>query len=475
MARYLDLSAIYKPTSDTRVLGKVFQDAYGRRPELIDGRRCLVEPAEGFQPEPLLRLGRLLELSDSEEVARSLDRVLSGRLWEGAASPEIPKVDPGFGMISELGQHLRDAFSAKPGEQLIKVLSEQTIPYFRGLGATHVCALRPNHVAQQSRISLMKLLWLSSDLGLSEAKKRILDDRALEAILPESQSITQWIEPLICHFPYHFAIPVNLMGGYLFFFARGPWLFPREASLGLSGIFLQDPKTAATDELVSPPMQVPRVPHRHGYDVVRLAVEAVNNASWFATNLMNFSVEGKFDARRQTLFLSALELLIGDIKGMTSSFSNFSKASFCFSALDKLANIVAGLLGKPDKEVPLFRALFSIKAIRRMHRAIGTSPRITDSFQRRLLQMQLLAVLQVQREIKKQLKDDTGEESRLSWLRSLRNLRHGAFLNKDQFSKLFVESPGQVPSHIARATLGLVLVMMTLPEEFLAVFAVADL
>lgn len=181
---------------------------------------------------------------------------------------------------------------------------------------------------------------------------------------------------------------------------------------------------------------------------------------------MNFAIHGKLDARKQTLFLSALELLMGDVKGMAGSYSNFAKANFCFSALDKLANMAGGLADRPDAETALFRALLSIKTTKRL-RAAASSASLED-FQKRTLRLQLRSVIKLQCEVRDQLKQDSSERERLWWLRSLRNLRHGAFLKGDQFAKLFLDSPGQVPSEIAQATMALVLTMMMLPGEFFA-------
>lgn len=148
MARFIDLSPMYASGTAVSSSAGAFEHAYGRRPELVDGKVCLVEPLGGLKPEPLLRLGRLVDLSDENGAARSLDTLLSTKLWDGLASAPLGKVDPGLGFLSDLGQNLRDAFSAVPGKALIETLATKTIPYFRGLGATHACALRRRPVGR---------------------------------------------------------------------------------------------------------------------------------------------------------------------------------------------------------------------------------------------------------------------------------------------------------------------------------------
>ena len=52
-------------------------------------------------------------------------------------------------------------------------------------------------------------------------------------------------------------------------------------------------------------------------------------------------------------------------------------------------------------------------------------------------------------------------------LRSLRNLRHGTFLRRNQFEELFFDSEGAIPDTISTLPLLLVLGLLSAPKEFL--------
>lgn len=62
----------------------------------------------------------------------------------------------------------------------------------------------------------------------------------------------------------------------------------------------------------------------------------------------------------------------------------------------------------------------------------------------------------------------TSEPARLERLRLQRNIRHGAFLNRGGFDKLFLKSDGTVPADLATIPFVLVLGLILDPNVFLS-------
>lgn len=475
MSRKLDLTRMLSPTANMGAIGDTFYQGYRQRPTHDGARWLFEEPSTGLHPPPLLTVSNAIFLESQQlgPIARRIASFLSSEFYKGR--PPVPELhgSKGYGLLSELEHIHLDTFFADPDKELVQRLSESLLPFMiKKLGATHVCVVRPNHHAQQSRLSLLKFFWACQAFGLGAVPEKIQKDRTLDAILPSPQEMMQWMEVFLTFAPAQIALPIGLLGGYAIFFSSNPWIFPRASVTGMVGQFTSSVPLTTSDDY-NTMMQGVRFradsPEKI-YDYIKMAAAHVNALSWFATNPLNFLIDDQLDGQKQVQFVSAIKLLINDIRSANATMSAYARMSFCFSALDKLANLVAARLDGRMDESAAFKACFSIRTVKGL-RAIARNVNVpVNAVAAEVLASQPRFLLQVQKSVRGQVRGSSQEADRLDWLWSYRNLRHGTFLRQNQFERLFVNAAGIVPSQLARALMALLFAMSASPEGFFPIF-----
>ena len=193
----------------------------------------------------------------------------------------------------------------------------------------------------------------------------------------------------------------------------------------------------------------------------------------YQTALNNFEnfvdSSSRVNLRKKAQAYGAVHLIFADVGAMHSSTIGHNRVSYAMSCLDKLANLRFKLGGSGASESSAFQGLLSesqknqTQALFADH-MVGVDSQLCDRF----ITVLKKAYDDLHNHIGKQSSSGSQDETeRLTRLRDQRNMRHGTFLNRDSFDRLFFESDGTVPDSIATITFLLLLGLICDPEAFL--------
>lgn len=472
MSRIVDLTDQLGDAYPAGPMSDMVYRAFRQRPVSRSGRWLLEEPLGGLNADPFLQIGRPIALDGNlAEFGRRVAGFLSPDMqFTDQTRPSSVPVTSGFGLISDLERLQYEVYFAVGQAELATVLATKVAPFVTArLGATHCCVVRPSLKLQQTRISLAKAWWALSTFPKDEMARRVTVDRVLDPVMPLAHEMGNWLHAFLSSPPLQVTLTFQCLGGYILFYREGPWTFPYAAAAGIFGRFNAGVSLSTSDGGMRSGISLkPGTPDRI-YDYLRAVTRLVDKLAFFAVNPLNFLVGDRLQSGRQIQFITAMGLLFSDIQAGNEVPSAYAKLSFSLSALDKLANLIEAMTDGAIGETLAFKASLStataagLRWIARQHKA--------DEVTSLLLRVQARRILRVHQAVRDQAGGRTTEAQRLGWLRSYRNLRHGTFLGRDQFSDLFVTSKGLVPSDLARVTMALVLGLAIDADMFLHLFA----
>ncbi|TAJ82890.1 hypothetical protein [Reyranella sp.] len=473
MSRIVDLTEQLGDGYPAGPMSDMVYSAFRRRPVLKTGRWILEEPPGGFNADPFLQIGQPIALDGHlDDFGRRVAAFLSPDMqFTDRTRPRSVTATSGFGLISELERLQYEVYFARDRADVATVLSKKVAPFLtKRLGATHCCVVRPSLKLQQMRLSLAKAWWALSTFPKNDIARRVTVDRVLDPIMPLAHEMGNWLHVFLSSPPIQVTATFQCLGGYILFYREGPWTFPYAAAAGIFGRFNASVSLDTSEGGMRSGIWLkPGTPDRI-YDYLRTVTKLIDRLAFFALNPMNFVEAGHLQSTQQIQFITALGLLFSDIQAGNEVPSNYSKVSFSLSALDKLANIIEAMTDRAIGEGHAFKALLSTTTANGL-RWIARQYASADAVASQLLRAQARRLLQVHRAVRNQAGAHTTEAQRLGWLRSYRNLRHGTFLERGQFSDLFVTSKGLVPSHLSGVTMAMVLGLAMDPEKFLYLVA----
>lgn len=471
MSRVVDLTDQLGDAYPAGPMSDMVYRAFRQRPVLQNGRWLLKEPPGGLGADPFLQIGRPIALNvDRAEFGRRVAAFLSPDMqFTDQTRPQSVSVTSGFGLISELERLQYEVYFAVGQAELATVLATKVAPFVtEKLGASHCCVVRPSLKLQQTRISLVKAWWALSTFPKDEMARRVTVDRVLDSVMPLAHEMGNWLHAFLSSPPLQVALTFQCLGGYILFYREGPWTFPYAAAAGIFGRFNASVSLDTSEGGMRSGIWLKSGTPDRIYEYLRGVTRLVDKLAFFALNPLNFLTEEHLQSARQIQFITAMGLLFSDIQAGNQIPSAYAKVSFSLSALDKLANLIEAMTDGAIGETHAFKASLStataagLRWIARQHKA--------DEVTSLLLRVQARRILRVHQAVRDQAGGSTSEAQRLGWLRSYRNLRHGTFLGRDQFSDLFVASKGLVPSDLARVTMAMVLGLAIDPEKFLHLF-----
>jgi len=462
LARVVDLTDQLGEAYPAGAMSEMVYSAFRRKPVCKGGRWMLEEPPGGLSADPFLQIGRPLALDGHlPEFGRRVAAFLSPDVqFTDQTRPSTVPVTSKFGLISELEQLQYEVYFALDQAELATVLATKVAPFLtEKLGATHCCVIRPSLKIQQTRISLVKAWWALSTFPKDEMARRVTVDRVLDPVMPLAHEMGNWLHAFLSSPPLQVTLTFQSLGGYILFYREGPWTFPYAAAAGIFGRFNASISLDTSEGGLRSGIWLKSGTPDRIYEYLRAVTRLVDKLAFFALNPLNFLTGDRLQSARQIQFITAMGLLFSDIQAGNEFPSAYAKVSFSLSALDKLANLIEAMTDGAIGETLAFKASFStataagLRWIARQHK--------TDEVISLLLRVQARRILRVHQAVRDQAGGDTTEAQRLGWLRSYRNLRHGTFLGRDQFSDLFVTSKGLVPSDLARVTMALVIGLAT--------------
>ncbi|MFQ5915931.1 MAG: hypothetical protein ACE5JS_22375, partial [Nitrospinota bacterium] len=158
-----------------------------------------------------------------------------------------------------------------------------------------------------------------------------------------------------------------------------------------------------------------------------------------------------------------------DLLAMNFSTGGHLRITFAMSILDKLANLRKNLGGHPDDEGEIAKGLASRAEEREIEELLKTYFR---PYSETLYQNFSHLTGHCFDGLHEHLEKDIGligksERERLKRLRIQRNLRHGTFLKKNDFERLFLESKGTTSGDLITLAFLLTLAFTLKPDSFL--------
>jgi hypothetical protein len=306
--------------------------------------------------------------------------------------------------------------------------------------------------------------------GNANLQQYAIGQRRLSGVLPAPSDCADWIQAFIAHPPQYLAARLYAFGGNILFYGPGAYTFPSAAVFGLNSLLSSTPTlptaggSTRTRLLLSE--AAPATLHTH----VQFGCELINRVCAYAANSFKFFVNGAPDFRAQVQFLAGLNLAFNDLQLLMASNSDYARASFALSLLDKLANMVFARTNGRVSDSAAFRALLSLKSARVVRATAWDVRRRFSPIVGSTVLRHAAAFAAMHKQVRSQSTSFKAEERRLAWLWSFRNLKHGTYLLRQQFDELFLESDGNFPSDLGSAVVGLVLALCWNPDSFFAAF-----
>jgi hypothetical protein len=181
------------------------------------------------------------------------------------------------------------------------------------------------------------------------------------------------------------------------------------------------------------------------------------------------SADGYVDLLKKTQAYGAAFLLFADLQAMHTSTSAHHKISFAMSILDKLANLKCQIGRSANNDQEAFKSFVSERHWQQLRTLIGGALRAMNYAD--LATKFEIVVDNCYRSVRSSLDMRNGnfdeEDQLLKTLLSQRNLRHGTFLMRNQFEKVFFETAGLVSDAVGVLAFVLVIGLISDPRAFL--------
>lgn len=382
---------------------------------------------------------------------------------------EKVKIYGDWGARTPFYQHQLNFFLDPTNSVPIRLVQE-TFPFFVNEHlANAVAPLAINANYQQAFLSISKILALVQYSGLEGAAEHIANQKALSAALPTPLDILSYVESINTMSPSAISLPVHRIASSLHFMRPNPWFFPRLAIENVYEQMLTNIEPLA-DSGIAFFTKGQHLQTRAIQSYFLTAVESINRLTRYLNDIRSYvDDQGVYDGMKMAKAHSVVRLLFADWQSINFTNSRYIKLRMVFAFLDKLANFISMMKPGTTSEEELFRRLCSA--------ATGNSlaAMLKENFEVRFHSLGRLMAGVVQAtyaaihiHISSQLRKPTCTEyERLSYLRTLRNSAHGAFLKSNQFEQVFLAAGGTICMEFTYLPLLLLWGLVTNPERFI--------
>jgi len=418
------------------------------------------DAAKGFSAKDFIHLHYQLPLEDNNlEVARKLYKQISDEVKN--IKPKIDRnfiVQDGYGNLS-IKEMLAIKLAVSDDDNAIEVLEKEVIPFMKDtFGANFVTGVSVDMGSLQSHQSFSKLGLIMGKYGTEKTEELVFKGKAL--------SILSYFDGLMQISPIAFTLPFHRDNCAWHFQSEGMWLFKHELTNAFSAKFLW-PVNPLSDlsEIIG--LDKLGMDENNIWKYMRTICNGINRLISYLIDIRNFVEDGKVNFLKQVQAHSAIHLLFADIIAINFSSEAHHKISFCFSALDKFANLRVQLGNSGGSEPDMFKALCSESQYQQLLGLYDLEAQ-TFGYQNLFDNFKNVAndcYLEIKNHFNTQ--GAFNESESLGRLYSQRNIRHGAFLRFNQFENLFLESSGTVPDGISVLPYLLMLGLLINPKKFL--------
>jgi hypothetical protein len=200
--------------------------------------------------------------------------------------------------------------------------------------------------------------------------------------------------------------------------------------------------------------------------LLAMVVKGINDLFRFLLDPRNYMQDDRtVDWVRQLQSVGAVHLLFADLMAINYSMQAHSQVTMSF--LDKLANIWKSFGSSNRDEVELFKCLLSIRQAKMLRKAIRELEGVDPEMREYLCAAIGKTYAGFHRHIGRLIGQGRSiERKRLDYARCMRNFHHGAFLNRQQFEKVFVDTTGTVPEEFTGLPFFLALGLLIDPKAF---------
>jgi hypothetical protein len=380
-------------------------------------------------------------------------------------------VPSGYGILSEF-EAAATLLTVAPKAQLQSIVSERIIPLMMdSFSATSVTGITIDAMNQQALISFSKIAMLAQQFSEDQAKKKI-DQGVLGGIMPLSLTLHAFLDALTRVSPMMFTIPVHRMDCGWHFQTSAIWSMPAAPANGIIWASMITASPLASDTHFGALQGLRKMSANNAWRYLRYCVLGINRLQRFLHDPRSFrKSDGTVDLIKKVQAYGAVHLLFADISALNFSTVSHNRISYAMSALDKLANLRAQMTSSPPysegtamaEMASLSQAVELVSMVKKSMKSLGYDE-MANSFE---------AVINHCYEVlHEHLSNQSptakrSEKARLSRIRSQRNIRHGTFLQANQFQELFFDSDGTLPETIGSLPYLLTLGFLSDPKAFL--------
>lgn len=423
-----------------------------------------------FAERPTLRIHPRITLTPGSERSHAANLAAPVPATLDQYRPPTPNevhLQGGFGHISTMEEILTLVTLEQPCN-LETCLAERLLPAMTQVyGARYVTGISIDAEYQQACMSFIKIALLSERYGIDKAKALVQERNALAGALPHGMSLLAYVDVLTRFSPVLFSLPVSRSGCTWHFQNDSVYWFSKAPGHGVVQQFMTDfsPLAESTHYLGLPGLKKPNdtwVLH-----LLQFVTDGVNNLLCFLNDPRNFiNPDGTANFLKQIQAHSAVQLIFADVNALNYSTFAHNRISYAMSALDKLANLRASL-GGGEETMQKFAALSQSYHLKHLILAF-TAGREYSDVGRSIVDIVDICYDEIHGHLATQSIDNSsGETERLRRIWMQRNVRHGTFLKKEQFEKLFFEADGTIVATIGTLPFLLLVGLISNPKGFL--------
>jgi hypothetical protein len=457
-------------------IDNLLREWFGYQVEERDGEWWIPESDSALRdgPPQILTMHPRIELNPDRfpEIA---DKMISAVPddFDEYVNPPPANVDilGTLGVLSELNCATTETELAPP-PALKRVLVEKLLPLLTTeFKATNVVPVSLSAGMQQQYFSFAKVSLLTQLFGGGRLEELLHDKNAFSGIeITGALDILGFVDALTRLIPIAFSLPVRRRGCTWHFYGDGFFPMKSLACHGLFQDFLRGINPRSADIVMGNLDGLHSFREENAWRLIRAAVLGINRLMSFLNNPLTFTNHhGKTDFLLQLKSYGAVHMLFADLLAVNYSINPHSQISFSFAFMDKLANLRKHLGGASGGEGTLAKDLASLRFGKAVRGVIGRELGIIhEDLAKSFLPVVRSCYWHIHRHLGREIgRSGKVEAKRLSRLRSMRNLNHGAFLQDDKFNEVFFEATGTVPPSLAALPYILALGLVLSPKEFL--------
>lgn len=370
--------------------------------------------------------------------------------------PTFPK----YGFSSTFYQEcLKYGFMPRGG--LRQHLVETLFPYMKKeFGAQHVVPIFVHAERLQTAISLAKISYLMTEFDIPRVQRLVDTDRGLDSIIPSPAHVLGYFDAFMIMSPSVIAVPIDRPGSALYFVKGNVWTFPYVATtnlleklqMGLDPVVRGHPSAAFKNVLSGPSIR----------RYLAVTATALNSTLKILSDPRNFvDPDGNMNFKRQLQTQSGIRLILHEIAEVGASGSPYIRQRLAFNVIDKFANLRVAMSRSHIRENDVFDEVFT-EAFRDQ---LASIYRAYFKVESDVLAKKLVALTHKIYDPILTRKNRTPRT--VAEIRGLRNLNHGIFLNRDQFSTVFLDGEGAMPYEFVYVPFLLGLAMLLNPKQLL--------